>query len=58
MFIDNMHVCSVCGEVLASYGCCIYGDEKDLYKEDNCKECAKAVKDALEQKKYIESLNK
>lgn len=58
MFIDNRHICSVCGKILASYGCCIYGDEKYLFDKDLCEKCEIAVKDALDQKKYLLSFIK
>lgn len=55
MFYELKHICDVCGKILASYGCCVYGDEETLCKDDLCEECKKAVADATEQVKKLQS---
>lgn len=49
-FMETYIKCDVCGKNLASYGCLV--NEKDI-NQTTCDSCKKAIKDAIEQAKYL-----
>ena len=49
--------CEICGYLIESLGCCVYAE--DLHRADKehlCIDCKKAVKDAKEQREYLNNI--
>lgn len=57
MFGGIVIKCDICGCTLMSYGCCVYAEDLiEAEKSHLCKLCKKAVKDAKEQREYLNNL--